>query len=289
MRFLKIDEARCLKDGLCVRVCHKVFTRETEDAAPVVAHEENCNSCGHCVMICPSGAIIHDRFHPGDLHPVDDHLMPTYEQVHEMIITRRSIRNFQDRHVEKEMIAKVIDSARFAPSAKNSQSTQFIVIQEKTLLRRIAVTTAEWLGKVARQLRNPILRKLYLLMGEKDADQVTQWIGQFEIISQKMRDNADLILFEAPVLLLFHGDKRTRFAEVNANLALQNATLAACALGLGSFYTGYVVTAFGHIKSMSSLVGLPSGNKVYGGLALGYPLVQFSQWIERNPPEIKWM
>lgn len=284
-----IDPERCKKDGLCVRICQKVFSQEADGSIPVVAHAASCNSCGHCVLVCPSGAIRQIDCPSEIIHPVRADLMPSYEQVREMIVARRSIRTFQERTVEKEIIEKIIDGARFAPSAKNAQSTQFTVVQDKSLLHAIASSTAEWLHKIARRLRNPLWRKLYLLSGERDVEEITRWISQFERIAERMRKDIDLVLFEAPVLLLFHADKTIRLADVNATLALHNAMMLASSLGLGSFYTGYVVTACSHDRAVPRLVDLPRKQKVYGGLALGYPAIQFSRWIDRRPAQIKWL
>jgi nitroreductase/NAD-dependent dihydropyrimidine dehydrogenase PreA subunit len=287
-RLVTIDPELCRKDGLCVRVCRKVFSQEKEGSVPVVAHAEFCNSCGHCVLVCPTGAIRLAGCVPEMVHPVKSNLIPTYEQVREMVVSRRSTRSFSARAVEREIIEKVINGARFAPSAKNTQSTRFIVILEKSRLAAIAEETARWLGKAALRLNNPLWRKLYRLSGARDAEDITRYIGQFELIAAGMREGRDLILFGAPVVLLFHADRAIRFAEANANLALQNATYIARSLGIGSFYTGYVVTACGHCKAMRRLIELPPGHMVYGGLALGYPLVEFSRWIDRNPPIVTW-
>lgn len=289
MSIVTIDPQRCKKDGLCVRICEKVFAQEAEGSPPAVVHEEHCNSCGHCVLLCPSGAITQTDCPPEKVHPVKREILPSYESMREIIIARRSIRTFQKRVVEKEIIEKVIDGARFAPSAKNTQSTQFIVIQDKTLLHALASTTAEWLGKTAKQLKNPLMRKLYLLRGEKNAEEVTRWISQFELIAKRMQSGSDPILFNAPVLVLFYADQSASFAEANANLAVQNATLIASSLGLGTFCTGYLVAACTRDKTVHRLLKLPRNHKVYGGLALGYPEITFSKWIERNPAIITWM
>ncbi|MCX5813877.1 MAG: nitroreductase family protein [Proteobacteria bacterium] len=289
MPIITIDQERCRKDGLCVSICQKVLSWEGKGSLPVVAHEESCNSCGHCVMICPSGAIRQVDCPPENIYPVRRNLIPSYEQVREMIVSRRSTRTFQERPVENEIIEKVIDGARFAPSAKNAQSTRFIVVQDKSLLQAIASSTATWLGKVAKRLKNPVWRKLYLLRTGQDAGTVARWASQFEHILEKMRQDMDIVLFGAPALLLFHADSTIRFANENANLSLQNATFAACSLGLGNFYTGYVVLACNNDKTIPKLLGLHGKHKVYGGLAIGYPEITFSQWIDRNPAKITWM
>jgi nitroreductase/NAD-dependent dihydropyrimidine dehydrogenase PreA subunit len=288
MPIVSIDPQKCKRDGLCVRICDKVFAQETEGSVPIVAHEEHCNSCGHCVLICPAGAITQKDCPPENVHAIRKEILPSYESLKEMIVTRRSIRNFLRKDVEKEVIGTIIDGARFAPSAKNTQSTQFIVIQDRMLLHSVASATAEWLGRTAKRLKNPLLRKLYLLRGEKNAEEVTRWISQFELIAERMRGGSDPILRNAPALVLFHADQSITFAEANANLAVQNAMLIASSLGLGTFYTGYVVAASDRDKTLRRILELPIKHKVYGGLAIGYPEIMFSKWIERNPPVITW-
>lgn len=289
MSLITINPELCKKEGFCTRICQKVFSQEVRGSVPIVTHEEFCNSCGHCVMICPAGAITQADSPPERLHPVLRHLIPPYEQVRELVAARRSTRTFQQKDVEREVIEKVIEGARFAPSAKNTQSTQLIVIQDRSILHTIAATTATWLGNTAKKLKNPVWRRLYLLRGAGNAREMTRWIGQFELIAEKMREHRDLVLFDAPVLLLFYADSRVSFAEVNASLALQNSTIVASSLGLGSFFTGYVVAACSHNRAMRQLLELPKNNKIYGGLAIGYPEIQFPQWIERGPGKIRWM
>lgn len=48
------------------------------------------------------------------------------------IYERRSIRKYQDKQVEKELIEKIIDAGRMAPSAKNRQPWQYIVLGGKS-------------------------------------------------------------------------------------------------------------------------------------------------------------
>jgi nitroreductase len=55
---------------------------------------------------------------------------------------RRSVRVFSDRHVEQEKIEKMIDSARWAPSACNQQLWNFIVIRNDRIKRSLAEDAA---------------------------------------------------------------------------------------------------------------------------------------------------
>ena len=53
------------------------------------------------------------------------------------IETRRSIRKFETKAVEDEKIMQIIRAAMYAPSARNTQSWQFIIITEKEIHKKI--------------------------------------------------------------------------------------------------------------------------------------------------------
>ena len=54
------------------------------------------------------------------------------------IKTRRSIREYKDGSIPREILADLIDAARFAPTARNIQPWEFVVITDKGVLDKIA-------------------------------------------------------------------------------------------------------------------------------------------------------
>ena len=48
----------------------------------------------------------------------------------EAIKSRRSIRNYQDRPIEPELLLHVLEAGRLAPSARNLQEWKFIVVSD---------------------------------------------------------------------------------------------------------------------------------------------------------------
>lgn len=52
----------------------------------------------------------------------------------EAIRTRRSIRKFQDKPVPRELVRIMLEAAMFAPSARNAQPWQFVVIEDRNML-----------------------------------------------------------------------------------------------------------------------------------------------------------
>jgi len=60
----------------------------------------------------------------------------------ETIKTRRSIRRFKPTTIPDRLIHSVIDSARHAPSAGDTQPWEFIVVKDKNVKERLAQTHA---------------------------------------------------------------------------------------------------------------------------------------------------
>jgi len=58
--------------------------------------------------------------------------------VYEAISTRKSVRAFKERDVPEEVITRVLDAARKAPSANNSQEWRFVVIRDHETREKIS-------------------------------------------------------------------------------------------------------------------------------------------------------
>jgi nitroreductase len=62
-------------------------------------------------------------------------------EVMEGIRQRRSIRSFTSQEVEDWKLDEILDAARWAPSSKNSQPWEFVVVKDRGTLARIAEET----------------------------------------------------------------------------------------------------------------------------------------------------
>jgi nitroreductase len=59
-------------------------------------------------------------------------------EVYEAIRARHSVRSYQDRAVEPDKLARVLEAARLAPSARNEQEWRFVVVSELTKREALA-------------------------------------------------------------------------------------------------------------------------------------------------------
>lgn len=56
----------------------------------------------------------------------------------EFLKSRRSIREFENKAVSQEQLKEIVDVARFAPTARNLQPWEFVVITDKEKLNQLA-------------------------------------------------------------------------------------------------------------------------------------------------------
>ena len=231
------DANLCTKCGTCVLTCGAtVYVQESKDSIPEVINPGSCISDGYCVAICPKNAIVHSEFPEGYVKPVNAENMPSSEEVLELLRTRRSIRVFKDKPVERQLIEGIIEAARFAPSQDNLQTTEFIVVQDKELLEKIVQAVGNFCADFLAKLRNPLMRRILPIVMRVPAQAVTEFVlPHFEHYVAEIQKGRDPVLHNAPSLILFHAEERPMsYVDINASLALHNAALMAYSQGLGA-------------------------------------------------------
>lgn len=286
---IAIIHKKCTSCGLCVEVCPREYFAQPDKAVPPeVIEPRECISCGHCVAICPTGAVDHSQFPNGVVRPINRDLLPGPEQLMEALRNRRSIREFKDTPVDRELLSQVIASAQLAPSAHNNQSTEYVVVTDRAMTQRMVELTAQFLAKTAKQLRNPILRRIMTLLARDEVKGALEMLDDFERVVTETKKGKDPVLHDAPAVILFHGAKTDTYSYANAQLAIQNAALMAASLGLGAFYTGYLVAACLRERKIPELLGIPKDCGIHCGLAVGWPRLKYSKWPPKGAAKVKW-
>lgn len=276
MSLIKIDEDKCNKDGICVRECPIALLAQKDDKSIPQATdnaENMCMHCGHCVAVCPTGALSLSNILVDDCLPIKKELALNVEQVEQFLRSRRSIRQFKDKEASKETIAKLIDLARYAPTAHNDQAVEWIVICGKDEIKKYTELVVDYFRQVLKE--DPEEGK------EKHFDLI---VGAWDM-------GIDIIGRNASHLIIAHASKTatfSRFYPMDCATAIGYAELAAPILGLGTCWNGMFLIAINEWKPLCDALSIPEQNGCYGVLMAGYPAVKYYRMPARREPKIMW-
>jgi nitroreductase len=86
----------------------------------------------------------------------------------ETILTRRSIRKYEDRLIEEDKLKNILTAGMFAPSAHNSQPWEFIVVRDRHMLMQLSSIGQYWKMLAAADAA------IVTLANDKDYKNITQ-------------------------------------------------------------------------------------------------------------------
>jgi len=270
---IQIDEDKCKKDGFCVLDCPaKIIQQKDTESIPqmVPGGEMLCIQCGHCVAVCPHGALNHQKVLKGDSPPILQSKIFTKEQAVQFLRSRRSIRNFKDKMPDNETIQELIETARYAPTAGNQQPLSWTVFTKKEDVKTIAELTVDWMRSAIATL---------------DQNMLTSYLP---LIVAAWDSGMDVILHNAPVLVVVSASKEVPFGITDACISLSYLELAALPMGLGTCWAGLVQAALLGHEPLRELIGLPKSHTHHFPMMLGYPRYRYHRLPERKAPRIFW-
>lgn len=270
---ITINQEKCKRDRICAIECPSGlidFVDKDAYPSPAAGAGEQCLSCGHCVSVCPYGAIAIDGITPEDCQPLNQDLMPSANQVEFLLKSRRSIRRFKKQAVDRELLNQVIEVARFAPSGHNTQSVHWLVIEDKNEVQVLAGLTADWMRAMITSY-----------------PQVAASMHMEEVVAA-WEQGADRICRNAPHVMLAYGPKAVGATPASCTIALTYLELAAYSLGLGTCWAGYLGAAAASFPPLQERLDLPKGYKVYGAMMVGYPQYRYQRIPPRLPARITW-
>ncbi|MFA5177269.1 MAG: nitroreductase family protein [Candidatus Omnitrophota bacterium] len=273
MSLFTIDKAKCKGDGKCARVCPVQIIGMDEKARipyPLEAAEELCINCGHCMAVCPPGALVLKTMSPQDCLALKAGWKLNPEQVEFLFKGRRSIRNYKEQLVDRPVIEKIIDIARYAPSGINRQPVYWEVISGKENILQLSEAVISWMQEMVDN-KSPLAAMLH-----------------FENIISAQDKGADRICRGAPHIVLAYSVKEEVTGAQACTIALTYFELAALSFGLGACWAGYVSMAVNLSEKARKLVELSSRATCHGAMMLGFAKYDYQRVPLRNSPNIRW-
>ena len=169
----------------------------------------------------------------------------------DFIKSRRSTRKFKDKAVPEKLLTQVIEAGRYAPSGGNSQSTHYIVVENKEILNELAELVKQEFAKME--------------IGENTYKSLVN-----SITASK---RGTYVFHYNPAVLIITANKKDYGNNmVDCACALENMMLMANALDLGSVWINQLrwLNENPVILERMQELGMADDERVYGALALGY-------------------
>jgi len=284
MNTIIVNKESCNGCGLCINECqNKVFARD-EKGQPDFICLENCINCGHCTAVCPCDSICHSQQLAENTVSVD-HKKITADLMENFLSSKRSVRNYSKKPVDKDVVQRLLRVANMAPSSKNCQERGYMVVYDTEKLETIKLALIKHARKVLFWLKFAVSKPFSWIMHPEVIKALKKFIRGFEITLEGADRNEDTIFHNAPCVIFIYGIEKDILGKDNA-LAAQHYLMAqAEAMGLGTCIIGYAQAA---PKVLAKHLGVPKFYRIYGAVTIGYPQVKYNRTVERNPAEIKW-
>ena len=119
---IRVNTETCIGCGMCEKDCLASAIRVEDGKAKV---KMKCMECGHCVAVCPVGAVTMDgAYDMADVMPYDAETFKVpAENFLNFLKFRRSTRQYQPKAVEQEKLERVVEAGRYTPTASCSVPT----------------------------------------------------------------------------------------------------------------------------------------------------------------------
>ena len=153
----------------------------------------------------------------------------------ELVNKRESVRKYTDKKVDREIIEKILECSRLAPSACNAQPWKFIVVDDDDKLE-----------KIAKSLYNPLI----------GINKFALSVPCFIIAVGEKRN----ITSKAGELI-----KKKDYSSMDIGIACEHIALSAAELGLGTCLMGWF-----NEEKLKKILEIPKDREIFLVISLGY-------------------
>lgn len=269
-----IDPARCIQCDACITDCPaRIITRTDASPCPVILpeSEDGCIRCQHCLAICPTAALSILGRNPDESVPLTPGAVPTLEQMETLTRGRRSVRQFREENVPREMIDRLLAALANVPTGCNDSDLAFTVIDDRAVITRVLQ-------------RLVAVLEARLAAGEFSGEGFTD---TFLTAGARMyrKDGTDIFFRGAPHLLIVSAGGKAHTPETDIPLTLAYFDLLAHCAGLGATWCGILKFAADAVPELRPLFGLGPDTPFYA-MMFGVPAIRYQRTVQRDDAAI---
>ncbi len=252
-----IDKNICTKCGICLSA-FEGYCINSSDCFPVINYSL-CNQCQKCIALCPYQAISINGIFP---EKISNSSKIGYKELISLLSFRQSTKSFKKQDIPHDIIETIARSAKYAPN--QNKNIGILIVNDDSIIEHIDTAALQF------------FKRIYKIMFALKP--VTFFIRLFvkslPVIKKKMeRDlfhNKHIVKMNTNALLLAVGEPRVPVTEMSAQYLLAMMIVTATSLDIGCTLMDSIKIAVNSNKKLKRKLGIKSGEKVLGVLALGY-------------------
>jgi nitroreductase len=278
-----------------VNVC-KDFSLEIRDGKSALSDKAvfGCIGCGHCMAVCPNGAIkVEGRcLSPADLFPLPKkEQAASYEPYLNLLKRRRSIREFKEKPVDRELIDQILAAASQAPMGLPPSDVNVLVMDTPEKVRKFSLDYCEYLKSLRWMTSGWFLALARPFWGKANDKMFREFIKPMvDIFIDSGDKGVNYVTYDAPAALYFYGSPYTDPAD--PIVAATYAMLAAESLGLGTTMLGGVhpfIQSGRAARKFREKQRIRWKSREGLIVIIGYPAVKYKMGINRTFAHVDFM
>ena len=275
---IKIDSDKCNLCGLCARICHESCINIENKALKI--NYNYCSTCTQCIAVCPRSALSWDDF---QAERFDKSMFPDIKQVRELLMERRTIRDYTDKKIERAILQEVTDLAIYAPT--HNFNLRAVIIDDDQIINEVDSLIFNFSVNIYKWFYKPRIILTLLRLFAPDSE--------FEYLKarpklENVRKRAHGFKTKPAAIILIIGDRKVPLSLESAQYALYNIDLYGQAKGLACRNLVGSQMILNRTKKFRKLLGIKKSEKIFGTLTLGYPAVKFRNKVIGKKINIQW-
>jgi nitroreductase len=192
----------------------------------------------------------------------------------EVIETTGTCRFYRPDPVPDDVLRRVLDATRYAPTGGNRQGVRFVAVRDAAKRRQLRdLYLPLWEAYAGRAMKQPGAPRVRLL---ENADHMARHLDQVPVLIVVCAMMADLLATDRNL------DRLSIVGGGSVYPAVQNLLLAARAEGLGTALTTLLCAVEPQVKE---LLRIPDGIGTAAMIPLGWPEKGFPKKLARKPLE----
>ena len=160
---------------------------------------------------------------------------------------RRSVRSFDSKPARRKDLTALIEAARLAPSACNSQTWRFVAVTDRKIIQQICY-----------EAMRPVIPNKWIA----EAPLVIVGCSQLDVIANRIGS----------------GITGIEYYQIDLGIAMEHIVLKATELGLGTCWIGWF-----REDKIKEILEIPKKIKVSAMLAVGYSKAAATKKRKRKP------